>query len=62
MTDDMHENEWWDHAACDDYDADEDGIGGRIQWTGHERSFTLVRIRERRLAVVDFVRSLVAKR
>lgn len=28
MTDDMHENEWWDHAACDDYDADEEGMWG----------------------------------
>ena len=62
MTDDMHENERWDHAACNDYDADEDGIGGRIQWTGHERSFTWVRIHEQRLAVDGFVRSLVAKR
>jgi hypothetical protein len=62
MTDDMHENEWWDHAACNDYDADEEGIGGRerIQWTGHERSFTWVRVHEQRLAVDDLVRWLVA--
>jgi len=61
MTDDMHENEWWDHAACDDYDADEEGIWGRIQWTSHERSFTWARIREQGLVAVGFVRSLVGK-